>query len=356
MDAGDAIGQTAVQFPSQTIAPMHLSRLLPAMVLPALLLLGLAASPQLPAQTDVPASPYTVVVPVADTTEAQRNDAFAAALAQVLTRVAGGQDLRSNAGYADALQGATAIVQKFQYQRAADNGMSLQVDFEPGAVKRLVARLGVASAGVKPPVLLLVRGTDGVLLDQAALTSLAAAAAARGTDVAYPEAGATPDFAKIAAGDTGALAALSQHYHTGLALLGTLRAGGADWTLITGGQPQQWSDQGGTEEALFTAAGASMAARIGKQLNVVGGSVSTGKFWVSGVHSALDYAGLLAALRADPAVRDVTTAGAHDDGVWLDVKATLPMRGLAANLAATGRVRVQGDAHPGADVTLRWVH
>jgi hypothetical protein len=65
---------------------------------------------------------------------------------------------------------------------------------------------------------------------------------------------------------------------------------------------------------------------------------------------------VLAALRADPAVRDVTTAGAHDDGVWLDVKATLPMRGLAANLAATGRVRVQGDAHPGADVTLRWVH
>jgi hypothetical protein len=32
------------------------------------------------------------------------------------------------------------------------------------------------------------------------------------------------------------------------------------------------------------------------------------------------------------------------------------MRGLAANLAATGRVRLQADAHAGADVTLRWVH
>jgi hypothetical protein len=355
MDAGGAIGQTAAQFPSQTIPPMHLPRLLPAVLLPVVLLLGLVAAPQGHAQVAAPASPYTVVVPVADTAAAQRNDAFAAALAQVLTRVAGGQDLRSNAGYAEALQGASAIVQKFQYQRAPD-GMSLQVDFEPGAVKRLVSRLGVASAGVKPPVLLLVRGTDGVLLDRAALASLATAAATQGTDVAYPEAGDTPDFARITAGDTDALAALNQHYQTGLVLLGTLRTGGADWTLITGGQPQQWSDNGDTEDALFTAAGTNMAARIGKQLNVVGGSVSDGKFWVSGLHSALDYASLLAALRADPAVREVNTLSAQDDGALLYVKAALPMRGLAANLAATGRVRLQADAHAGADVTLRWVH
>ncbi|MEO5812210.1 MAG: DUF2066 domain-containing protein [Rhodanobacter sp.] len=334
---------------------MHLSRLLPAVLLPAVLLLGLFASPPLRAQAEALASPYTVVVPVADTTDAQRNDAFASALAQVLTRVAGGQDLRSNAGYADALQGASSIVQKFQYQRAAD-GMSLQVDFEPGAVKRMVSRLGVKAAGVKPPVLLLVRGTDGVLLDKAALASLAAAAAARGTDVTYPDAGVTTDFAKIAAGDPTALAALTQRYRTGLVLLGTMRAGSADWTLITGSQPQKWSDQGSTEDALFADAGASVAARVSKQLNVVGGSVSNGKLWVSGLHLAVDYAGLLAALRADPAVRDVDTIGAQDDGVMLDVKAALPMSGLAANLAASGRVRLQATAHPGADVTLVWVH
>lgn len=355
MDAGAAIGQTAVQFPSPTIPPMHLSRLLPVVLSPMVLLLGLVGAPHLHAQAAVPASPYTVVVPVADTTEVQRNDAFAAALAQVLTRVAGGQDLRSNAGYADALQGASAIVRKFQYQRAAV-GMSLQVDFEPGAVKRLVARLGVASAGVKPPVLLLVQGTDGVLLDQAALATLAAAATLHGTEVIYPDAGEVPDFTRLTAGNPDALAALNQHYHTGLVLLGRLHPGGADWTLLTGGQPQQWSDDGDTEDELFTAAGTSMAARIGKQLNVVGGSVSDGKFWVGGLHSALDYASLLAALRADPAVREVNTLSAQDASVLLYVKATLPMSGLAANLAATGRVRLQADAHAGADVTLRWVH
>ena len=355
MDAGDAIGQTAAQFPPQTTPPMHLSRLLPAVLMPVVLLLGLGSAPSLRAQTDAATSPYTVVVPVPDTTEAQRNDAFATALGQVLTRVAGGQDLRSNAGYAAAVQGASAIVQKFQYQRATD-GMSLKVDFEPGAVKRLVSRLGVVSAGVKPPVLLLVQGTDGVLLDQAALASLAAAAAARGTDVVYPQAGDTPDIAKIAAGDSTALAALNQRYRTGLVLLGKLRTGGADWTLVTGGAPQSWSGKGATEDAMFTDAGTSMAARIGKQLNVVGGSVSDGKFWVSGLHSALDYASLLATLRADPAVREVTTLGAQDDGVLLQVKAALPMSGLAANLAAAGRVRLQEAAHVGADVTLSWVH
>lgn len=353
MDAGGAIGQTAAQFPSRTIPPMHLPRLLPAVLLPVILLLGLA--PRLHAQIAAPASPYSVVVPVADTTAVQRDDAFAAALAQVLTRVAGGQDLRSNAGYADALQGASAIVQKFQYQRTI-GGMSLQVDFEPGAVKRLVSRLGVASAGVKPPVLLLVQGTDGVLLDQAALASLAAAAATQGTEVTYPEVGDAPDFARISTGDIDALVTLNQRYHTGLVLLGKLRTGGADWILVTGGQPQRWSDNGDTEDELLSAAGTSMAARIGKQLNVVGGTVSDGKFWVSGLHSALDYANLLAALRADPAVREVATLGAQDAGVLLYVKATLPMSGLAANLAATGRVRLQGDPHAGADVTLRWVH
>ncbi len=326
---------------------MHLSRLLPV-----LLLLGFVALPPAHAQAEL--AQYSVVVPVADTTAALRGDAFASALAQVLTRVAGGQDLRSNAGYADALQGASAIVRKFQYQRAAD-GMSLQVDFEPGAVKRLVSRLGVAPVGVKPPVLLLVQGMDGALVDQAGLTDLAAAAAARGTNVVYPEPGDTADFAKLAAADPGALAALTQRYHTGLVLLGKLRADGADWTLLAGGQPQRWSAQGSAQNVLFADAGVSVAARVDKQLNVVGASVSDGKIWVDGLHSALGYANLLATLRADPALRQVSTLGAQDDGVLLYVKAALPLTGLAANLAAGGHVLVQDNAHAGADVTLRWV-
>lgn len=316
------------------------------------LLLGGALLPR--ARADVDPSTYSVVVPLLGTSDAQRNDAFATALAQVLARVAGGQDLRSKPGYAEALKGASAMVQKFQYQRAGD-GISLQVDFAPAAVQRVVAQLGFASVGAKPPVLLLVQGTDGALFDQAALGSLETAAAAKGINVVYPEAGDSPDLAKLANADPQALATLDRRYHTGLVLLGKLHDGGADWTLVAGGQTQHWSTRGKTEDQVLGEAGTGLAARVNTKLNVVGSSLSDGKLWVDGLHSAMDYAKLLAALRADPAVREVETLGAQDDGVLLHVQAALPLSGLAANLAASGRVLLQSDAHAGADVTVRWV-
>jgi hypothetical protein len=51
----------------------------------------------------------------------------------------------------------------------------------------------------------------------------------------------------------------------------------------------------------------------------------------------------------------VTTTGAQNDSVLLDVKASLPMSGLAANLAAGGRL-LQAEPHQGADASLRWLH
>ncbi len=327
---------------------MRLSRLLILTVL-----LGLAALPSLHAQG--PGSPYSVTVPVTDTSDAQRDQAFATALGQVLTRIAGGQDLRSNAGYDDALKNAGSMVQKFQYQRAA-GGLSLAVDFAPGTVRRLVTRLGVAAAGVKPPVLLLVQGADGKLFDQDALSSLTAAAAARGTSVVYPDAASPPDPAKVAAVDPAALAAINQQYHTGLVLLGRLHGGSASWTLISGGQAQRWTDHGVTEDALLADAGNGMVDRLGQQLQVIGAGVSEGKLWVSGLHSAKDYANLLATLRGDPLVQQVMTLGAQDDGVLLGLKASLPLNALAANLAAGGRLLLQDKAHAGADASLRWLH
>ena len=149
---------------------------LPRLLLAALL--GLTAL-ALHAQSQVPASPYAVVVPVTDTSEAQRDQAFGTALGQVLERVAGGQDLRDKPGYDDALKGAPGLVQQFQYQRAG-TGIVLQVNFDPGAVRQLITQLGVPAAGVKPPVLVLVHGSDGSLLGKDALAALARAAGARG--------------------------------------------------------------------------------------------------------------------------------------------------------------------------------
>lgn len=324
---------------------------LPRLLIVTLLLL-FAALPVTRAQ--VASSPYAVVVPVADTSDAQRNQAFATALGQVLTRIAGGQDLRSNAGYGDALGKAASMVQKFQYQRAA-TGLVLDVEFEPGSVRRLVSKLGVQSVGIKPPVLLLVQGNDGRLLDQTALAALASAAAARGTNVVYAD-GNPPDPAKVAAADPVTLMAVNRQYRTGLVLLGKLRDGGADWTLISGGQPQRWSDQGASADALLDDAGNGLVDRLGKQLNVIGAGPSEGKLWVSGLDSAMDYANLVAILQDDPTVKQVQTLGAQNSGVLLYVKASVPISALAANLAAGGRLLLQGEPHAGADANLRWLH
>lgn len=326
------------------------------MRLPRLLLvvlLGLVAWPALHAQTQ--GSPYSVTVPVADTSDAQRDQAFATALGQVLARVAGGQDLRGNSGYGDALKSAGSLVQKFQYQRAA-TGMTLAVDFEPGSVRRLVSKLGASTAGIKPPVLLLVQGADGKLFDQGALSSLAAAAAARGTNVVFPDAGNPPDAAKAAAVDPGTLASINRQYHTGLVLLGQLHAGGADWTLVSGGQAQHWSSKGDSEDAVLGDAGKGLVDRLGRQLNVIGATATEGKLWVSGLTSAMDYANLLAVLRGDPSVQQFSTIGAQNDGVVIDVKTTLPISALAASLAAGGRLLQQNGTHDGADANLRWLH
>lgn len=313
---------------------------------------GLVAGP--PAQAQA-ASPYSVTVPVSDTSDAQRADAFSSALAQVLARVAGGQDLRSRPGYGDALKNAAALVRHFQYARAA-TGMSLAVDFEPGAVRHLVTQLGVTNAATgKPPLLVLVQGTDGALLDQGALASLAGAVAAQGYEVAYAAAADVPDTDKLAAADPATLAAINQQYHTGLVLMGKLHAGGADWTLVTGGKVQRWSGQGATEDAVLAAAGSSAVDRIGRQLNVVGASVNTLKLWVSGLDGAMDYAELVHTLRADPSVRSVVTLGADGDGMLFQVEAAMPADALAANLAASGRM-IRAGSHAGTDASLRWLH
>lgn len=320
----------------------------------ALLLCTLAALLPLHAQTAPAISPYTVTAPVSDTSDAQRNQVFADALGQVLTRVAGGQDLRSKPGYDDALKGAAGLVQRYQYQRAG-NGLAVQVSFDPSSVRRLIAHLGVPAAGVKPPVLVMVQGTDGVLLGKDSLAALAQAAAAHGYTVAYPDPEQAPDQASVAAADPAALAAIADRYKTGLVLLGKLKGGASSWTLVSGGQPQRWTESGTSEDGMLAEAGGGLADRLAKQLNVIAAGPTESKLWVADIRSALDYATLLATLRADPSVRQVSTLGAQDNGMLLDIKAMLPAPALAAGLAAGGRL-IQGESHPGADASLRWLH
>ena len=82
------------------------------------------------------ASPFSATVPVAGTSDAQRSTAIAAALTQVLQQASPGFTPS-----ADMLANASGYVRDFHYRRAATGtGLELQVDFDPGAVGRLVAQ------------------------------------------------------------------------------------------------------------------------------------------------------------------------------------------------------------------------
>jgi hypothetical protein len=89
-----------------------------------------------PAPAGDPASnAYSATVPVAGTSDAQRNAAISAAFTQVLQQVSPGF-----VASPDMLAQASGYARDYHYRRAASgNGLELQVDFDPGAVNRLIA-------------------------------------------------------------------------------------------------------------------------------------------------------------------------------------------------------------------------
>lgn len=126
---------------------------MPRILMLGLLALGVAAAASAqnapppgsaPASATAPAAnPYSATVPVAGTSDAQRNTAIAAALTQVLQQVAPGF-----APGPDVLAQAPGYVRNLRYSRAASGtGLQLQVDFDPGAISRLVAQAQGGAAG-----------------------------------------------------------------------------------------------------------------------------------------------------------------------------------------------------------------
>ena len=186
---------------------------------------------------------YQATVPVADTSSAQRGQAFAVALDHVLARVAG-----HPLDYAKVNADAATYVQQYQYQRApagASAPFLLTVDFAPSSIRHLVDRLSVASASSVP--------------------------------------------------DNGAAA-----------LLG----------LVGNGE---------------------------------------GTVWVSNLHSALDFAGALAALRSTPGVDAAAVQQASHGGMLLKVRTSVPLAQVLSAVEGDGRLVASDTMHAGATASLRWV-
>lgn len=76
--------------------------------------------------------------------------------------------------------------------------------------------------------------------------------------------------------------------------------------------------------------------------------------WVSGIHSALDFADVVAALGNAPGVDGVGVRSAHGDGMLVDVHASVPLERILAGLASAGHLTASDQAHAGATASLRW--
>lgn len=190
------------------------------------------------------ADPYAATVPVAGTSDAQRNDAIAAAFNQVLQQVSPGF-----VASPDLVAKAAGWVRSARYRRAASGqGLELQVEFDSGAVGR-----ALAAAPPPPPA-----------------TS------------APPGSSASPPPVPV------------------------------------------------------------------------GGS---GSLWVDGIDSSHAFASLLATLRGNSALHDVTPIAASGDGVLLHLAFDQPLTTvLAALTGPAGHLAPAPQAHPGADASLHWLH
>lgn len=198
-----------------------------------------------PAATATPAgNAYSATVPVAGTSDAQRDAAMSAALAQVLQQVAPGFTVAP-----EVLAQAAGYVRNYQYRRApAGAGLVLQVDFDPGAIGRLIAAAPVPAA--------------------------------------------------------------------------TIAAGG------------------------IAGAGSAAAATA---------APGSGTLWVDGIDSGRAFVGLLALLRGDPRLHDVTPVGADGAGVMLHLGFDQPLATVLASLAGpNGHLAPDAQPHPGADAAWRW--
>jgi hypothetical protein len=335
--------------PSQSDAhTMRLLRILATSMLFAVACLGTASG-----QTSI----YTVTVPVADTSAAVRDQAFATGLTQVLARASNGADPRGKAGYADAMKQPGGLVQQYQYARTGGaNGapLSLEIVFDPGAVRRVLAVGDAAAAAPKAPVLVVARDATGKLLSQDELAPLAQMADTRGYQIVVPKDGAIGDPAALAAGDPAAVAGVARQYNTAVVLVGKIGADQTDWTLVSAGRTSSWKDSGEARAALLTNGANAMADKLDRQFAATQGGSTSGKVWVAGLHSAADYAGLLSTFQNDPSVKSIAPVAATADGVLFDVSASAPLARLVAGYSAGGHV-LAGDAHDGADLTVRWV-
>lgn len=106
----------------------------------------------------------------------------------------------------------------------------------------------------------------------------------------------------------------------------------------------------------LSVASASTAASAAAALPALAAPMES-TVWVSNLHSALDFAGALAALHSTPGVDAAAVQRADHDGMLLKMRTSVPLEQVLTSVEGDGRL-VASDTdtmHAGATASLRWV-
>ena len=251
---------------------------------------------------------YETTVPVAGQEAEQRGAAIIEALAQVLTKVTGHQDIVARGQLEEKLKTAANYVRQYRYDQTAENGRLLKVLFDEQAVNRLLHEQGLPVWGVNRPMVLFWLGleADGKRrvavpeLDSALFAQVEAAMHQRGLTAAFPLMDLTDRAALPAAELWEDLATnvrqASQRYEADLILVGRLtskenQGWHSRWTLYPVTGASSWKGQGADQQQVVTLGVQTLADHLANKYAPIRerGDQSRIQIHVAGIQQLDDY-------------------------------------------------------------------
>ena len=297
---------------------------------------------------------YEVEVPVRNQSDAERNQAFARALSQVMGKISGDRSAAGQPGVGQEMRRAKDYVRSYDYRQ--DEGVSdvsgaptyqtvLVVRFEQDKVDNVMRALGMAiwpTPRPKPVLWLAIDDGNGprlVGLQQgAAARAVLDRAKTRGYRLGLPS-GSAAEMAAAGAiwrGDTAAIARLSARYQPPMQLVGKLyrSKGGwkADWVFVDRGKVlKRWStEEGDARRAMAGGADGAADALVRRYAKRAPGTGAPGTYpiLVTGIDSADDYIRLSSQLQQVAVVKRFVPLKATAQGLELSLDLSTGMGGF----------------------------
>ncbi|HTT07468.1 MAG TPA: DUF2066 domain-containing protein [Gammaproteobacteria bacterium] len=349
-------------------SPHHMLQLLGRL---AIIAVGLYASPAFAAAP--PDGLYEATVPIAEKTEAARNDGVRNAMAQVLIKLTGDRGSIQRQEAQSLLRDAQRYVREIRFEDIAAPGTdktqpNLWVQFDPAALGPALAGTGLPLWGQDRP---------GVLIWLALEEGGAAALISPDDDRGYTElirrqmsrrglSSISPlldleDQNKVSAGtlkqeQAAPLRDASARYGTGAVVSAVLSHGDNGlWTgrfvLYFNGQNLSWSVKGQNAEEI-AAQGAddiadAIAVRYARATPAETGPGQTVELIVEGVRSLQNYADLQRYLRSLNAVTAVNVSRVEGDRVTLVLGTKAGLQAIADSIAYNATLQPAANGAPG---------